>query len=63
MDQSKKVNVAIVGAGLVGTTLSYYLSQNDRINVSVYERAGGNARGTSYANAGRFCPIGKHMIG
>lgn len=38
MSKDEKVNVAVIGAGLIGTTLSYYLSKNDKFNITVYER-------------------------
>lgn len=59
MNESNKTSVAIVGAGLIGTTLSYFLSFNSNLEVTVYDRSNGNANITSYANAGRFVPIGK----
>ena len=59
MNEKEKKKVVIVGAGLVGTTLSYFLSRESRFQVQVIDRMPGNAMETSFANAGRFVPVGK----
>jgi L-2-hydroxyglutarate oxidase LhgO len=59
MEPEKKTKITIIGAGLIGTTLSYYLSFNKNLNITVYEKERENSFLTSYANAGRFVPIGK----
>ena len=34
----EKKKVVIIGAGLVGTNLAYYLSENGNFNVTVFEK-------------------------
>ena len=62
MEPEKKTKITIIGAGLIGTTLSYYLSLNTNFNITVYEKERENSFLTSYANAGRFVPIGKFQL-
>ena len=52
MGVEEKKKVIVIGAGLVGTNLAYYLADSDRFDVSVYEKESENAAKTSYANAG-----------
>ena len=49
---SEKKNAVIIGAGLVGTNLAYYLSQSKYFNVTVFEKESENAAQTSFGNAG-----------
>ncbi len=49
------MKVAIVGAGIVGVTTAYELAA-DGHDVTVYERHGAAALGTSFANAGVVAP-------
>ena len=51
-EKSKRKNVVIIGAGLVGTNLAYYLSESDNFNVTVFEKESENAAQTSFGNAG-----------
>jgi len=53
----EKIDVAIIGAGIVGTTLSYELSKDKRLNITVYDRNDDVCTETSFANAGRLCPL------
>ena len=48
----EKKKVVIIGAGLVGTNLAYYLSENGNFNVTVFEKESENAARTSFGNAG-----------
>ena len=48
----EKKNVVIIGAGLVGTNLAYYLSKSGNFNVNVFEKESENAARTSFGNAG-----------
>ena len=47
--------VAVVGAGVIGVTTAWYLREHG-FEVTVYERRGGVALGTSAANAGIIAP-------
>ncbi len=49
------MKIAIIGAGLIGTTTAYYLNQYGH-DVSVYERREAAALETSFANAGIITP-------
>ena len=49
------MRIAIVGAGIVGVTTAYELAQ-DGHEVTVFERLGAVASGTSFANAGVLAP-------
>ena len=49
---SERKNVVIIGAGLVGTNLAYYLSESGNFNVTVFEKESENAARTSFGNAG-----------
>ena len=49
------LRVAVVGAGIVGVTTAYELAA-DGHRVSVFDRAGSVATGTSFANAGIVAP-------
>lgn len=53
---SKTKKVVIVGAGIIGATLAYHLSQRDGIDVTVLERdmPGSGASGHSFAWANAF---------
>ena len=51
-ETSEKKNVVIIGAGLVGTNLAYYLSESGNFNVTVFEKESENAARTSFGNAG-----------
>ena len=52
IENSEKQNVVIIGAGLVGTNLAYYLSESGNFNVTVFEKETENAARTSFGNAG-----------
>ena len=52
IENSEKKNVVIIGAGLVGTNLAYYLSESGNFNVTVFEKESENAARTSFGNAG-----------
>ena len=52
IENSEKKNVVIIGAGLVGTNLAYYLSESGNFNVTVFEKESENAVRTSFGNAG-----------
>ena len=47
--------VAVVGAGVIGVTTAWYLREHG-FDVTVYDRRGGVALGTSAANAGIIAP-------
>ena len=49
------MRIVVIGAGVVGTTLSYELMR-DGHEVTVLERNDKPAEGTSYANAGLIAP-------
>lgn len=49
------MRVAVLGAGVVGTTTAYYLAKAGH-EVTVYDRQSGPALETSYANAGEISP-------
>ncbi|VTU32440.1 D-amino acid dehydrogenase small subunit [Variovorax sp. PBS-H4] len=49
------MNVLILGSGVIGTTVAYYLAK-DGHEVTVLERQDGPALETSYANAGEVSP-------
>ena len=51
-EKSEKKNVVIIGAGLVGTNLAYYLSESGNFNVTIFEKESENAARTSFGNAG-----------
>ena len=51
-EKSNKKNAIIIGAGLVGTNLAYYLSESGNFNVTVFEKESENAAQTSFGNAG-----------
>ena len=53
---SNKKKVVIVGAGVIGATIAYHLSQRDEIDVTVLERdiPGAGASGHSFAWANAF---------
>ena len=42
----------IIGAGLIGTNLAYYLSESGNFNVTVFEEESENAARTSFGNDG-----------
>jgi len=49
------MKIAILGSGVIGTTVAYYLAR-DGHEVTVIERQGGPALETSFANAGEVSP-------
>ena len=49
------MRVAVIGAGIVGVTTAYELAA-EGLEVTVHERDGGVATGTSFANAGVVAP-------
>ena len=49
---AEKKKVVIIGAGLVGTNLAYYLSKSGNFNITVFEKEAENAARTSFGNAG-----------
>jgi D-amino-acid dehydrogenase len=49
------VNIAVLGAGVIGTSIAYYLAR-DGHEVTVVERQPGAALETSFANAGEVSP-------
>lgn len=49
------MKIAVLGAGVVGTTTAYYLAKAGH-EVTVYDRQPGPALETSYANAGEISP-------
>ncbi len=49
------MKIAVLGAGVIGTTTAYYLARAGH-EVTVYDRQSGPALETSYANAGEISP-------
>ena len=49
------MRIAILGAGVIGTTTAYYLAKAGH-EVTVYDRQPGPALETSFANAGEISP-------
>ena len=49
------MNIAIIGAGIIGVTTAYELA-SDGHQVTVFERHGSVAEGSSFANAGVVAP-------
>jgi D-amino-acid dehydrogenase len=49
------MRVAVLGSGVIGTTVAYYLAQHGH-EVTVIDRQSGPALETSYANAGEVSP-------
>ena len=49
------MNIAIIGAGVIGVSSAYYLNQQGH-NVSVFESLPGSGLETSFANAGLITP-------
>ncbi len=49
------MRIAVLGAGVIGTTTAYYLAKAGH-EVTVYDRQPGPALETSYANAGEISP-------
>jgi len=49
------MKVIVLGGGVIGTTTAYYLARNGA-QVTLFDRQGGPARETSFANAGQVSP-------
>ncbi|HEY2257778.1 MAG TPA: D-amino acid dehydrogenase [Variovorax sp.] len=49
------MKVIVLGGGVIGVTTAYYLARSGA-EVSLLDRQGGPARGTSFANAGQVSP-------
>src|SRR5690606_22549981 len=55
LEQGFVMKIAVLGAGVIGTTTAYYLAR-DGHEVHVYDRQAGPALETSFANAGEVSP-------
>ena len=55
--KQNKPKVLVVGAGLVGNNVAYYLAKTNQFHVQVVDAAPASAMETSKANAGRFVPF------
>jgi len=49
------MRVAVLGAGVVGITMAWYLTEQGH-EVTVIDRRSGPAQETSFGNAGGVCP-------
>src|SRR5882724_3453168 len=54
-ERGRVMRVMVLGAGVIGTTLAYYLAKSGH-EVVVVDRRSGPALETSFANAGGICP-------
>jgi D-amino-acid dehydrogenase len=55
-DKEDLPTVVVIGAGVIGTVTTYWLSVSKRYKVICVDKGPAPASGTSKANAGRFCP-------
>ena len=66
MNSEVKIHVVVVGAGILGATIAYYLSRRNNVSVTVLEKSkpGSGASGHSFAWLNSFGkdPVSYHNL-